>query len=426
MHAAVAQASQTSGSCTTMSTRLIVKNVPAAADEKRLRAHFGSQGDITDVKVMRKKDGRSRGFAFVGFKTEEQAAHARKYFDRSCIGACKLSVAFAEAYKAASINTKMSPPAAKPATQAMDDQDNRAQDRAQGNTQNQRATKLAEFLGLMKPQSKAQTFANEAGEMAEVLARPLPDNANDPSLQEERGGPLPDSDVGAEVDESVVNDDISDMEYLKSRMRLLDSSGAQLRATTHDAPEAEAPSLQEINLNPATQDSVTTIRETGRLFCRNLAFSATESEIRSLMESHGSLTECRILRSKNGNSKGIAFVRFASPIDAVSAFEALDGTIFQGRLLHLLPGKLTKSDTAIDEAHAAQGAPFKAAREKQRKANATDRTPWSTFYMRDDTVAEAVADLLGIGKAELLDPEAPDAAVRLALGETQVSSCSSS
>lgn len=38
-----------------MSTRLIVKNVPAAADEKRLRAHFGDQGDITDVKVQRKK-----------------------------------------------------------------------------------------------------------------------------------------------------------------------------------------------------------------------------------------------------------------------------------------------------------------------------------------------------------------------------------
>ena len=141
------------------------------------------------------------------------------------------------------------------------------------------------------------------------------------------------------------------------------------------------------------------------------------------MEEHGSLTECRILRSHSGISKGIAFVRFTSPADAVSAFEVLDGTIFQGRLLHLLPGKLIKSDAAQDQIEGAQDQPFKAAREKERKANAANRTTWSTFYMRDDTIAEAVADLLGIAKAELLDPLAPDAAVRMALGETQVLIC---
>lgn len=40
--------------------------------------------------------------------------------------------------------------------------------------------------------------------------------------------------------------------------------------------------------------------------------------------------------------------------------------------------------------------------------------------MRPDTVAEAVGAHLGITKAELLDPSAPDMAVRQALGETQV------
>lgn len=104
-------------------------------------------------------------------------------------------------------------------------------------------------------------------------------------------------------------------------------------------------------------------------------------------------------------------------MDAVSAFEALDGSIFQGRLLHLLPGKVTK---AVAREVDLTKATFKAARAQQRKANARDETSWSTFYMRDDTVAEAISDLLGIPKAELLDPEAPDAAVRMALGETQV------
>lgn len=38
-----------------MKTRLIVKNLPTAADEKRLRTHFGREGDITDIRVLRKK-----------------------------------------------------------------------------------------------------------------------------------------------------------------------------------------------------------------------------------------------------------------------------------------------------------------------------------------------------------------------------------
>ncbi len=37
-------------------------------------------------------------------------------------------------------------------------------------------------------------------------------------------------------------------------------------------------------------------------------------------------------------SKGIALAQFAEPADAVDAHISLDGTVFQGRLLHMLPG----------------------------------------------------------------------------------------
>lgn len=59
------------------------------------------------------RDGRSRGFAFIGFKTAEQAAKAQQYFDRSFLGACKLSVSFAESYKAMSYNVKGVSPTSK-------------------------------------------------------------------------------------------------------------------------------------------------------------------------------------------------------------------------------------------------------------------------------------------------------------------------
>jgi RNA recognition motif-containing protein len=38
-------------------------------------------------------------------------------------------------------------------------------------------------------------------------------------------------------------------------------------------------------------------------------------------------------------SRGIALARFAEPQSAVAAHAALDGSIFQGRLLHVLPGR---------------------------------------------------------------------------------------
>ena len=39
---------------------------------------------------------------------------------------------------------------------------------------------------------------------------------------------------------------------------------------------------------------------------------------------------------------GFAFVTFMMPEHAVSALNTLDGTIFQGRMLHLLPARAKK------------------------------------------------------------------------------------
>ena len=81
-------------------SRLIVKNLPSYVTPERLKEHFtqkdGPGGTLTDVKVAQKSDGASRRFGFVGFKSEEEAQRAQKWFDRTFIGMTRINVQVVE------------------------------------------------------------------------------------------------------------------------------------------------------------------------------------------------------------------------------------------------------------------------------------------------------------------------------------------
>ena len=81
-------------------SRLIVKNLPAYLTQDALRQHFaakdGPGGTITDAKVLLKPDGTSRRFGFVGYKTEEEARKAQKWFNRTYIKASRIAVEVVE------------------------------------------------------------------------------------------------------------------------------------------------------------------------------------------------------------------------------------------------------------------------------------------------------------------------------------------
>ncbi|KAK0600933.1 hypothetical protein LWI29_019752 [Acer saccharum] len=72
-------------------SRICVKNLPKYMAEDRLREVFSQKGEITDSKLMRTKDGKSRQFAFIGFRTEQEAEEAIKYFNRSFLDTCRLT-----------------------------------------------------------------------------------------------------------------------------------------------------------------------------------------------------------------------------------------------------------------------------------------------------------------------------------------------
>jgi len=77
------------------SSRLIVRNLPKHLTDKRLREHFGAKGEVTDVRIMKTREGKSRQFGFVGFKSEAQAKAARHHFHETYIDTSRVTVEMA-------------------------------------------------------------------------------------------------------------------------------------------------------------------------------------------------------------------------------------------------------------------------------------------------------------------------------------------
>ncbi|SCV04613.1 LANO_0G11276g1_1 [Lachancea nothofagi CBS 11611] len=229
------------------------------------------------------------------------------------------------------------------------------------------------------------------------------------------------------------DEQISDLDWLKQRrIRIKDRpEGAaldELAAPTHDIPEQETEEALDVVIEPEQQEVDTTeeekviekIKSTGRLFLRNILYTATEVDFRNLFSPFGELDEVHVaLDTRTGKSKGFAYVMFKNPDSAVNAYVELDKQIHQGRLLHILPADGKKSHR-MDEFDL-KNLPLKKQRALKRKANASQSAfSWNSLYMSQDAVLGSVASKLGLQKSDLIDATDAGAAVKQALAEAHV------
>lgn len=71
-----------------------------------------------------------------------------------------------------------------------------------------------------------------------------------------------------------------------------------------------------------------------KLYVGNLPFSATESELRSLFERHGSVATVNVITDREtGRPRGFAFVEMEDETAAQAAMRDLDGSSMGGRSL---------------------------------------------------------------------------------------------
>ena len=81
-----------------MSTKLFVGGLSWGTTEDSLRQAFGSFGEITEAKVITDREtGRSRGFGFVAFTTEEAAKEAIEKMNGAVVDGRQIRVNASEA-----------------------------------------------------------------------------------------------------------------------------------------------------------------------------------------------------------------------------------------------------------------------------------------------------------------------------------------
>lgn len=163
------------------------------------------------------------------------------------------------------------------------------------------------------------------------------------------------------------------------------------------------------------------LSESGRLFVRNLSYSCTEEDLEKLFGKYGNLTEVNLpIDSLTKKPKGFAFITYMFPENAVTAYSALDGSAFQGRLVHLIPSMM-KKESENNGRGRIKGSSYKLSKLQKQKEQSSSSHNWNSLFLSPNVVADLMAEKYGVDKTEILDPESRESlGVRMALGETQI------
>lgn len=203
------------------------------------------------------------------------------------------------------------------------------------------------------------------------------------------------------------NSNISDLEYFKSKVKPIEEIEKAVKMeeeedieAMHEEDEKEEKkkiSTKKFKVEKKSEKSQKGIKSqenaskskqeinededvgiTGRLFIRNLPFSVTEEELITLFKPFGSISEVHVpVNSETKQGTGIAYVLFVIPSHAVKAMTTLDGSIFQGRLIHILPAKAPPKQKSPEPSNGNNS--FKSKKESKQKIQQDYN--WSSLFM---------------------------------------------
>lgn len=342
-------------------SRLFVRNLPKHVEEKDLVKEFSKIGEITDCKVIRNERGKSRCIAYLGYKSVEEADKAKKYFDGTYMLSRKISVEFA-----IPIGEKQ-----------LDDT----------------WARRKKFAKIEKQQEKQiEKFKRENAHQ--------PKEKFDPAFQEFLAAHKP------RQMRATWNDGFGFEEQYQDQKE--SSSDEEQNENTEEEENAE-------EKKEKTEEKVTKIT-TPRLYVKNIPYSSTAEQIKAKFEEFGPVEEVSLPASEvPGENRGFAFVKFADIESATKAY--MTSVIFEGRHLQLAQSEpepeKKKVDLIPDDDQSFQ-------EKKQERLKRYRPETMNPLIMDKNTIADAIAERIGVTKADVLNPESDNVMARLAIAESQL------
>ncbi|EMR10914.1 hypothetical protein PNEG_03605 [Pneumocystis murina B123] len=430
-------------------SRIIVKNLPKYLNEDRFKDHFSACGkQITDIRLVRSKNGKFRGFGFIGYKTKEDALNSIKYYHNTFIDTSRISVEYAKEVDFVTLGLRNTFKNDKFSFKDCIHSENNKLAFDELMEQKRENKKPCISLEHVQIGSSGDFFGKNDDVFSKNKLDCLDDSidVNNNSLyshsvsdekannmhsynnflhcKEQTYGCSNLHNFKKSFDVSYVKTMTND-DWVKSKLKQIKELGDENcnDCNSDDELDNQNSFLHEKNVSGLNNDNVLSLKEqillSGRLFVRNLPYSISESELRIVFENFGKLIDVHVPYDSVLNmTKGFAYILFENPSCALNAYELMDGRALYGRLIHILPARVKR---ASDRSESYNGTNFKNERAKRRKIDALDkRFSWNSLYMNPDAVISSVADKLGVSKTDILDPTSSNSSVRQALAETYV------
>ena len=414
-------------------SRLIVKNLSTKTKPDHLKEIFSHYGTLTDVKLIFNKDGKFRKFAFVGFHNNDEAQKAKQALNNSLIVNQKVVVQFCKDFgvKEKANSSKLSNKSKKVSQQQLkksanksdldflssktnpnyidDDSDNEGKSNPSSSGKETEKQSLAiklkgcpvqakqqqieEFFYPLKP-SKIKFVRSKFGKKSGiVIVNFLSKNDHKEALN--RNG------------DYIQNNRIDLKKYSKDDCKISSEDSNKNKWISRMVKNHENCEVEDIS-------------ESGKLFIRNLSYTCTENDLTALFEKYGPVSEVNIpIDNTSKKSVGFGFITFMFPQHALLAFNKLDGTVFQGRMLHILPAKV--KDEHKESENPNEKSSFKKSKVAADKKSSQSSHNWNSLFIGASAVADAISEKYDIDKSDILDStNKHSAAVRMALGETHI------
>eukprot|EP00058_Branchiostoma_floridae_P026526 XP_002612017.1 hypothetical protein BRAFLDRAFT_124790 [Branchiostoma floridae] len=445
-------------------SRLIVKNLPPSITEHKFQSMFEAVGTVTDCKLKYSKNGQFRHFGFVGFRSHQEAEKAVQQFHNSFLNTVRIQVEFCKDLSGKDTPTpwKQKRAKVKELLQTKQKEKGKAEKPEKKNKQSSDSSLLlGEYLKSKVVQTsvssdseseedgeeeKGEGEYKDGGVEKKTASQEKADHTDSNYTLRMKGVPYKAKEK--DIKEFFYPLNIQALKIHRTRKgkgtgtRFIELTREERRIGEQESSEKEQRPWERKGQEAGDEDE--SIAESGRLFIRNLPYLCKEEDLEGLFTKYGPLTECHIpIDTFTRRAMGIAFVTFMLPEHAVTAFSQLDGTVFMGRLLHILPGRgrnqeegarggkegdFKKKKEADQKAKAGRGrnqeeqaGGGKEEKEADQKAKAGSSHNWNSLFLGENAVADVMAEKYGTTKSHVLDADSRESlAVRMALGETQI------